>query len=373
METPQFALRPSAAGLWVVCGGYARMAAKHPELPNDNEVREEGTAAHWLAYETGNNRPHAIGTKAPNGIEIDEEMQDGVAEYLAFLNGLGIPIYLEHTVAIPSIHKQCGGTIDAWGWDAVNRILYVTDLKYGYKPVDPYENWQLLSYVRGALDYLQATMGQFTEHFKVVMTIVQPRGYGHDTIKQWRTTSDRLIPYMYKLKEAARVAIDGTGECTAGPHCFDCSANADCKTLQTASLQLIDVSTDQGSLELAPHQASAELRRLDRAIATMQARQAGLESQMTHAIGQGHIDQHFAMNNGRGKLAWREGVQTEVLSMARLYGKDLSKPQVLITPTQAKGKLPPELLDQYTEHRPGKLKLRRLNDNHADKMFNTER
>lgn len=372
MNAPQFALRPSAAGLWVVCGGYARMAAKHPEIEGDNEVREEGNAAHWLAYETGNNRPHLIGTKAPNGVEIDEEMQDGVAEYLSFLRSWGIPVYLEHSVAIPSIHEQCGGTIDAWGWDAEKRILYVADLKYGYRPVDAFENWQLLAYVRGALDYLQAIHGKFTEHFTVVMTIVQPRGYGDDTIKQWRTNSERLIPYMTKLKEAAWTAIDGDGTCTAGPHCWSCSANADCATLQAASLQLIDVSTDKGSLTLSPAQASAELRRIDRAIATLEARQAGLESQMTHAISNGYLDKHFGINGGRGKLVWREGVHAEVAAVADLLHKDIRKPVALITPTQAKGMLPKALHDLYTEHRPGKLKLRRMAENHAEKMFNTE-
>lgn len=369
MTSPQFKLRPSAAGLWVVCGGYASMSAKHPEVEGENEVRDEGNAAHWLAYETGNNRPHAIGTKAPNGITIDEEMQDGVAEYLAFLNSWGIPVYLEHSVAIPSIHEQCGGTIDAWGWDAANRILYVADLKYGYRRVDAYENWQMLAYVRGALDYLQATLGRFTEHFKVVMTIVQPRGYGDETVKQWKTTSDKLIPYMERLKQAARIAIDG-GPCTAGPHCWSCSAAGDCATLQAASLQLIDLSTDKGSLTLTAPQASAELRRVDRALATLGARQSALESQMSHAIGSGHIDRYFDVNAGRGSLIWREGAELEVAALADLLHKQVRKPAKLITPTQAKNLLPPALLEKYTEHRPGKLKLRRVAENHADKLFN---
>lgn len=372
MADSQFTARPSAAGMWVRCGGYVSMSTCHPELPGDNEVREEGIGAHWLAYETGNGRPQPNGVLTPNGVEIDDEMQNAVREYLAVLRGWGVQVYLEHTVAIPSIHPQCGGTIDAWGWDPINRILYVGDLKYGYNPVDPFENWQLLCYVRGALDFLQALHGQFTEHFKVRMYIVQPRGYGHDVVKVWRTTSDNLYGYMHTLKQAAKVAIEGTGELTAGDHCYYCSARNNCPALQKAALQLIDVSTDQHSLELTNDQAAAELRRIDRAINVLKSRQSGLESQLEHAIGEGYMHPNFERSGGKGKLDWREGVHAQVAALASLLGKDLKKPMALITPTQAKGLLSDELLANYTQHKPGKLKLRRLADNHADKMFNQE-
>jgi len=385
MDTPQFTLRPSAAGLWVRCAGYATMAARFPELPGDNEVREEGTAGHWAAFEIGNNRPVPEGTVAPNGVTLTEEILDGVAEYLAVLRSWGSPIYLESQVAIPSIHAECGGTVDAWSWDAPNRTLYVADLKLGYVPVDPFELWQLLAYFRGILDYLQAIHGLFTEHFKVVFVIVQPRGYGHDTVKTWRVNSERLIPYMTTLRTAAHNAIafrDGEygqrvgsekGAFTAGPHCENCSAKADCATLQAASLQLIDVSTDHGALELTYDQAAAELRRLDRAIKVMEARQSGLEGKLTHGIQKdGYIHRNFEMSGGNGKLAWEDGKMLQAIALAKVLGYDIAKPLQALTPTQAKAKVPGAVLDAFTVRKSGTLKLRRLADNHADKLFNQE-
>lgn len=385
METPQFTLRPSAAGLWVRCAGFATLAARFPELPGDNTVREEGTAGHWAAYEIGNNRPVPEGTIAPNGVELTEEILDGVAEYLAVLRSWGTPVYLESQVAIPSIHKECGGTVDAWSWDAVNRIMRVADLKLGYQPVDPFELWQLLAYVRGVLDYLQAIHGQFTEHFTVEMIIVQPRGYGHDTVKTWRTNSEKLIPYMHRLRIAAEHAVayrDGQyalkvgsekGAFTAGPHCLNCSANANCATLQAAGLQLIDVSTDHGELVQTYDQAAAELRRIDRAIETLKARQSGLEGKVTYGIQkEGYIHRNFEVGGGRGKLAWVDDKMMQAVALAKVLGVDILKPIQALTPTQAKAKLPGTVLDAFTVHKSGALKLRRLADNHADKLFNQE-
>lgn len=384
MECPQFALRPSAAGLWVRCAGYVSMAARYPELPGDNEVREEGTAAHWVAYEIGNNRDVPEGTQAPNGVEVTAEMLEGVAEYLAVLRGWGVPVYMESPVAIPSIHAECGGAVDAWSWDPVTRILRVADLKFGYNPVDPFELWQLICYVRGVLDYLQSIHGKFTEHFKVELIIVQPRGYGHDVVKVWKTTSENLIPYMERLKTAAAHAImvrDGKYDprvgsapaFTAGPHCYNCEASAHCATLQTASLQLIDVSTDHGSLELTAQQAADELRRLDRAIKVMEARQSGLEGQVKHAIeSDGFVHRNFEMGNGSGRTVWKDGMVLPAIALARVMGKDISKPAAALTPKQAMLKIPGPVLEAFTEHRPGTRKLRRLADNHADKLFNQE-
>lgn len=380
MDNPQFTLRPSAAGLWVRCAGYASMAARFPELPGDNEVREEGTAGHWAAYEIGNNRPVPEGTIAPNGVELTEEILDGVAEYLAVLRSWGSPVFMEFQVAIPSIHKECGGTLDAGSWDPVNRIMRVADLKLGYKPVDPFELWQLIAYVRGFLDYLQSIHGQFTEHFTVEMIIVQPRGYGHDTVKVWRTNSEKLIPYMTTLRTAANNAIayrdGGTmygAAFTAGPHCDGCSAKASCATLQSASLQLIDVSTDHGALELTAQQAAAELRRLDRAIKVMEARQSGLEAQVTHAIQKDNfIHPNFEMGSGKGRLTWIEGKAVEAIALAKVLGHDIAKPLQALTPIQAKAKVAGTVLDAFTVRKPGTLKLRRLADNHADKLFNQE-
>lgn len=379
METPQFALRPSSAGMWVRCAGHASLARKYPELPGDFEAREEGTAAHWVAYEVGNNREVPVGTKAPNGIEVTEEMHEWVAEYLEVLRSWQLPVYMESQVACPSIHAQCGGTVDAWAWDAVNRILYVGDLKTGRMPVDAYECWQLLAYVRGVLDYLQAIHGKFTEHFRVVMVIVQPRDYGNGALKTWRVSSENLIPYMTTLRLAAKAAVDfaetGDGEYTAGSHCYYCSANGNCGTYQRATLQLMDVATQHGAHDLQPIQIDTELRHIDRAIKMLQARQEALELQVEHQIGKGVFFPHFAMGAGSGKTVWKEGKEKEVAALARMLGTPIEKEMALITPRQVRllRKIPDALIDSFTEFRPGKTSIRRVSPNHADKLFNQDK
>ena len=390
MSAPTFLLRPSAAGKWVRCAGYATLAARFPERTGDNTVRDEGTAGHWAAYELGNGRQAP--SVAPNGVELTDEIMDGVNEYLAVLASWGAPVYMESSVQAISIHPtQCGGSVDAWAWDAAKRILYVGDLKLGYRQVSAFENWQLLCYVRGVIDYLQSVHGKFTEHFTVVMVIVQPRGYGYPTVKEWRVSSEALIPYMSKLRDAASRAVlyaeqgeDGfkaRGEYnvgawgepfTAGPHCDGCSAAGNCPTLSNAGLAVVDISGCNSGPDVTPQLAGWRLRRLMRARDTLDAEIDALTAMLEHEVGTKRtIVPFFEMGSGSSRRAWREGAEEKAVTMARMLGVDITKTKPM-TPTQAVAALKyvaPGVLDQYIEQRPGKVKLRLLDENHAAKLF----
>lgn len=388
-----FLLRPSAAGMWMRCAGYATMHARYPERPGDNEVREEGTAGHWAAFEIGNGRAVPVGTIAPNGVELTDDILDGVHEYLDVLRSWGVPVYLEHSVVIPSIHAtECGGQVDAWAWDAAKRILYVGDLKLGYKQVEAFDNYQLLCYVRGVIDYLQSIDGKFTEHFEVVMVIVQPRGYGYPTLKTWRTTTDKLIDRLRRLKDAADRAVffstagvEGWNNqatymvgnwgdpLTAGPHCDNCNAAGNCPALAQASMAVVDTSGKATPHDATPQQVGYRLRRLMRARDTIDAEIDALKARLEHEIRQnGTAIPYFGLDVGKGKDVWIEGKEKDAITTAKLCGADIQKPAKPLTVIQARAALrfiAPGLIDQYTEHRPGAQKLRLLPENHAEKLF----
>jgi hypothetical protein len=360
------------------------MEAKYPEQPGDNEIREEGTAGHWAAYEIGNGRPVPAGTVAPNGVELTDDILDGVHEYLSVLFGWGVPVYMETPVACPSIHTQCGGTVDAWSWDAVNRILRVADLKLGYRQIDPFELWQLLAYVRGILDYLQ-----LTEHFTFELIIVQPRAYGHPSVKTWRGKSEQLAPYFATLKKKAHQAYtiyeygaersaellvgDFGKPYTPGPHCDGCSARGNCDALHNAGMAVVDLVADHAMVEHGVNEVAQRLRRLYRADQTLKAEIAGLEARLEHEITVNHISvPMFEVSNGNGRMVWRDGVESQVIATGQLLGVELAKPLKPLTVVQARAALKnvsPGIIEQYAQRQPGKLKLRLLPENQARKTF----
>lgn len=377
-------IRPSKASIWVLCPGSAHLQALHPEQPGDNEVREEGTAGHWAAYEIGNGRAVPVGTVAPvNGVELTEDILDAVQEYLAVLFGWGTPVYMETPLAVPSIHEECDGTVDAWSWDEVNRVLRVADLKLGYRQVDPFENWQLLAYLRGVLDLLK-----LDAHFTFELIIVQPRAYGHQSVKVWRGYSSTLAPYFDKLRRKAHHAVavarygDDAGQYlpadygqpyTAGPHCDGCSAAGHCATLHNSAMAVVDLSGCKGDVLQSVNEVAQRLRRLDRAAETLAAEIAGLEARLEHEIVANHIAvPFFEVSPGAGKKVWRTGTEQQVIATGHLLGVELAKPQKPLTVVQANAALKnvaPGVLDAYVERQPGKTKLRRVAENSVRKLF----
>jgi len=378
-----FACRPSAAGIWVPCAAYAAMAKQFPEQPGDNEVREEGNAGHWAAYEVGNGRPVPVGTIAPNGVEMTDELVDAVHDWLDVLRGWGVPVYMEAPVQAKRIHPtECGGTTDAAGWNAATRTMYVGDLKLGYRQVHPYKNWQLICYFFAFLEYLESQLGTFTEHFNVVFVIFQPRAYGYPALKEWHTTSDKLIDLLPVLQRAAarNVAwptpmVGEEAACyTPGPHCDGCPGAGNCPGLAQASLAITDLSVDRALTDDHGYQVVAQrLRMLYRARDTLKAEIDGCEARLEFEIRNNHNTvPGFEVSGGPGKLAWLDGVETQVLALGQMLGVSLAKPVKPITPTQAAEAVKhkaPGVTAQFAHRQPGKAKLRMLPENFAEKLF----
>ena len=128
-------MRPSGAGSWSACVGYAALNAsldvEYTEEP-DNEVREDGTAWHWLAEQVWNGSRPSVGSLSPNNREITEEMYVGVEEYHEMLHAWGTPVQLEQKVPVAThFPGVADGTADAVGIDHAALLLNIGDGKYG--------------------------------------------------------------------------------------------------------------------------------------------------------------------------------------------------------------------------------------------------
>ena len=69
-------LAPSSAFRWVHCAAAPSMEAAYPELEPSPESLE-GTAAHWVVQMLLQGTPVSLGTQAPNGVAVTEEMLEG--------------------------------------------------------------------------------------------------------------------------------------------------------------------------------------------------------------------------------------------------------------------------------------------------------
>lgn len=360
------------------CHGYAAMRAKYPEQPGvvNDTVREEGIAGHWLAHMLGKGHTVLEGAVAPNKVEIDGDMLEGAELYLNDLRTVGVPVYQEVTLPAPWIHKLCGGTADAWAWDAATATLYVWDYKYGYRYVDEFENPQMAIYVSAILNYLNAQgllvlNGDTEQCIKVVMTVVQPRGFGAEPIRRWTTKASSLRGLWNTLHHAAVETQSTNPTLKAGSHCMDCSARHDCPAFTKAALSSIDFSAKMVPNNLTPAAMGNALRIVKMAKEYLASMESGLEAQLLYAIANGHVDPHWQHGNSRSSTVYKEGHEEQVIALAKYLKIDgVTKAVRAKTPKQVEALIDPALLAPHIETRPGRKKLIPFSDRSIRKLLN---
>lgn len=254
------ALPPSAMYRWAACPGSVRLSAGIVGASSD--AAEEGSAAHWLAYQIllahkelrqfpyevgkhvllrGKDGDFVMGddsTPTPKGTKkwrITEEMRDGVMAYVEYVLGLiserGVKHwYLERKFPIAAPH--CHGTVDCLLYEPLARVT-VIDFKYGQGvSVDAQENMQLLAYAVGA-----SKLDDMVDEFE--LCIVQPRDRdgSKDVVRTWTIPADQLASWESGvLRPAVNAALAPDALLKAGHHCRWCPATAQCPEVGNAAL-----------------------------------------------------------------------------------------------------------------------------------------
>lgn len=363
-----YAIRPSAAWIWGSggCHGYAQMIALYPEIPGivNDKVREEGTAGHWVAHMMGQGYIVTEGVKAPNAVEVDDDMLDGANLYLTDLRerSAGYPVYMEMTLLARHIHEQCGGTPDAWSWNPTTRTLTVWDYKYGFRFVDAFENPQLSIYVSAVLDYLHqigaiVLDGHSEQDITVDIVIVQPRSFSAGVVRNWKVKAAMLRPLWNQLRSAAVAVVGANPTLRAGDHCNDCAARHACPAAQRASLVALDISARSVPHDLTAAQAGDALRRLKAAEQALKSMITGLEQQVLYSIQQGEQNPHWSLGYGNTKTVYTEDGEQQILALASVMGVDIAKERRAKTPLQVMSIMDPALVKRFITTRPGGRKL----------------
>ena len=308
---------------------------EHPFPDEPHQVAKEGTAAHWVA-ETCLNNPQftpmaMIGQMHPNGILVDAEMAEHVDTYLEEVRSVvgSDKLYVEKEHDMGWIYSGYGGTPDAWFYNTVTGVLYIWDIKYGWRIVDPVKSLQMSSYLGGIIPFL----GNVPIN-RIEAIIVQPRAaHPEGRIRRWHTSVEELGPIWTELQAAIQEGSGNNPTCRTGPHCRDCRALATCPYAQDAAASAIEVSGRVMHAAPTPQELAAEISILTVAKEAIALRLTALETMAVSVMESGGVVPGYAMERSYGKRRWKKPEElraVEIMTGASLFEE---KPR---TPAQAK-------------------------------------
>lgn len=369
-------MRPSGAGSWSACVGYAALNAsldtEYVEEP-DNEVREDGTAWHWLAEQVWNGSRPSVGSLSPNGREITEEMYVGVEEYHEMLRAWGVPVRLEQKVPVAThFPGVADGTADAVGIDHAALLLNIGDGKYGYRIVDPWRNKQLTCYAWTVVCEL-AKQGVHIQTIR--FWICQPRAaHPEGTTRMWRVSVRELAELAAWLAARALEAYSPDPQCTAGPQCWTCAGAYACRTAQAAGFGAMDVSYSATPFVLNEGQLGYELARMRAARDRLDNRINGLETQAETLIRRGKRVPGFDLGRRATRWRWKSGAEGVVRRLGEMFGVPVVEEPKLRSVAKLRNAFPFDVQSMYAEKPVGELVLKAVDPNEAiRKMGRTTR
>lgn len=325
------------------CIGSRILTPMVPTFENDTTVRDEGNAAHWLAYsvgQMGNSFSDLLGTKAPNGIFITDEIVDHVQEYIEYIaTRFTVFAAMEYETSFNGEGFEIVGRADHIAHSET--VLFVDDFKYGWRISEPENNWTLISH---AIGFIIRT--GFVPQ-EIVFTIHQPRPMHRlGKTRFWKISYPQLLDLYGEIQ--ARLG-NPSDELTTGPHCAKCPALYPCPAARMAGLNALEISEIAFNEELDNTQLSHEIDTLDRAQKALTDRLDALKEVAKHRLIKGEIINNYALDRSLGNTTWKKEVTPEI--MKALTGIDCTVAK-LATPNQIKARGVPEIAVKALTYRP---------------------
>lgn len=342
---------------FMACNGYKSLGGIEPFNPS-TEQTDEGNAAHWLCEQVyhGANAEDLIGQTAPNGLYITADMVEYCREYLQFINSGNC------VVEINTSHSDDGWEIRGRAdcIKHVNNELTIADLKYGWRIVEPENNWTLISH---AIAYCRKHNIQPTT---IVFRIFQPRPFHpQGTVREW--TID-YIELMSLYQELSEVLSHPSSTVCSGSQCYKCQCLSQCPAAQIAAMNAIDVAEIAFDSEIENERLTWMLSNLKRAQEIIKQSYDAYEDLALHRLKDGGTLKGYSIQQALGQTTWNDGITSDVVKM--MSGVDVRVDKIM-TPAQAKKAGVPEELIKSMTHRPDNgFKLVAIDENKmAQKMF----
>jgi hypothetical protein len=349
-------LSPSAAKRWKTCPASVRETANVVSPDTEHSLR--GTAGHWAFAEwLTNGEPPPVGSKAPNDIEITQELLEAVGtavgwveRYLAEAGGK-CTILCEERVQIGSPYYGLDPDL-LWGTaDLIIMApeeLVVFDLKLGWKNVEAEDNEQLSLYAGGTC----VEVGWLWDRIRFV--IAQPK---QGEPKEWLITKDELIAKLEEFREPIANALSDAPRYVPGV-CAEtfCPAQAVCQELHKEAIVLAqrEFATPE---EIVKHITLEQLGVLLDKADIIRGVLAAVEVHALNLIQAGTAVPGYKAVEGRKNRVWKPGAEEHV---KKVLGKNAYVPPKLISPAQAE-KLT-DTLDAFIEKPKGEPRLAKETD-----------
>lgn len=346
------------------CNGSRLMQAPFVTQSEDTTIRDEGTAAHYVAqmlFDARNTAAGLLNQKAPNGVFITPDMVQHVSDYIDELlvrhdyPDIGI-------MEIDTSHGQVNGRADHIVYYADTLTLRINDFKYGYRLVEPEMNWTLISH---AIGFVRTRLAHWPDH--IVFTIVQPRAPHSDgTVRSWTIAGAELAALAEQLDRALANPSD---ELRTGPNCGKCPALAICPAAHSMRMNALDTATIAFEDAIDNERLSYELDLLNHAMKVIEDGLDARRELAKHRLKNGAVIKNYGMKQEYGHTAWNSGLTVEMLEM--LTGKQLREPPKACTPAEAKRRNVPEDVVKSLTYRPmkGVQIVRMDHDKQAKKAF----
>lgn len=344
---------------FMACNGFKRLGGIEPFNPS-TEATDEGNAAHWLCEQVyhGANPDDLIGQKAFNGLFITAEMVENCRDYITLIK-------MGHCVVEYDTSYRDGDNWEVRGRaDCITRIeddtIMVSDLKYGWRIVEPEMNWTLISHAISYRMYCGFTPTRF------VFRIYQPRAFHpQGPMRDWVISKAELDGLEKQLRSALS---NPQAVVCSGSQCYKCKSLSQCPAAQIAAMNAVDVANMAFDSEMTDDKLSWMLDNLKRAQEVIKQSYEAYQDLALHRLKEGHKVSSYCIQPALGNTAWNDDVTPELLEAVCNVDCSVKK---LVTPAQAKKLGVSEDLIALLTHRPDNgFKLVHIDENKlATKLF----
>jgi hypothetical protein len=228
------------------------------------------------------------------------------------------------------------GVCDAWKHDGTT--VTIADFKYGFRPVDVEENWQLIAYAIAFRAWFPAA-----ESF--VLEIIQPRAFHrHGPVRSVTYSAEKIDWFTRRMCDALNTrdkTLTRTGE-----HCRYCRAFARCGAVTAASYNAVDVAHTASTVDLDGHDTARVVSDLRRAQALIKEKLDVVEADACQMVRNGTPVPGFLVSSRYGRTTWIKGLTADAVQAAT--GVD-PRTDSMVTPAQLKKRgAPKDVVDSMS-------------------------
>lgn len=333
----------------IQCIGSRLMPSPVPDS-GSAEARSEGNAAHWLAEQMFAGATVGAGATAHNGYVITDDMVEHVSNYVDALDCGEMEADTSYSGQGWEVRGRADHLKFREGGDTALHTLTIDDFKYGWRLVEPRENWTLLSHGIGWVIRNERAPD------RIILRIHQPRPYHPDgPLREWSCSYEELMGYYHRINERLTHASD---ELQTGPACAKCPARFDCRTLDAAIYNAIDVAGVVFDDTLPKHVITEQYALFERAEQMIKIGKEAREELISHRIKHGEVFEGYSLERRYGHKKWKPGLTGKMLSLAS--GVDLVK-DGLVTPAEAiRRGVPKEAVEKLVDRPMLDPKLKRI-------------